>query len=342
MTREGDAGNGDAGAPRVSVVIPAFDAAGCIGRAIRSVQAQTLQDFEIVVADDRSGDDTVAVVERLAAGDRRIRVLKASSNGGPSAARNRGLAAAKGVWIAGLDADDAFLPERLESLVDTAETLDLDMIADDIAYYDLDAGTETGRGGAAKGDQLLRVDLDRFLRASLFRQPLSDLSGRNVLQHALLKFMVRRSFVLASGVSYPEQFRDSEDFHFYAQCLVKGARMAIAPAATYLYSQRYGSLSRRRSSQTRTIVDRRQIVAGVDDFLKRHGASLSPQQVRLLRQRQAQAKGLHTLEKALALVHKRRIASALWSTATTPTSWGFVYQALVQRARRPRGVQAMR
>lgn len=98
----------------VSIVTPAFRAARYVGEAIRSVQAQTYRDFEMLIVDDCSPDDTVAIVERFAAADPRIRLLRQQTNGGPAAARNRALAQARGRWIAFLDSDDTWLPEKLE------------------------------------------------------------------------------------------------------------------------------------------------------------------------------------------------------------------------------------
>lgn len=98
----------------VSIVTPAYRAAHFIGETIRSVQAQTYQDFEMLVVDDCSPDDTAAIVESFSAGDPRIRLLRQPTNGGPAAARNRALAEARGRWIAFLDSDDTWLPRKLE------------------------------------------------------------------------------------------------------------------------------------------------------------------------------------------------------------------------------------
>lgn len=96
-------------APQVSVVIPAHNAAWCVGRAIDSVLAQSFSDFELIVVDDGSSDGTAAV---LAGYGDRLRVL-AQANGGMSNARNAGIRAARGRYLAFLDADDRWLPEKL-------------------------------------------------------------------------------------------------------------------------------------------------------------------------------------------------------------------------------------
>lgn len=93
----------------VSVIIPAFDAAKTIRHALDSALAQTYPVHEIVVVDDGSRDDTPALV---ASYGRPVRLLR-QSNQGPSVARNRGVAAATGDWVAFLDSDDAFAREKL-------------------------------------------------------------------------------------------------------------------------------------------------------------------------------------------------------------------------------------
>jgi len=97
-------------APAISVVIPAYNAEAFVARAIESVLAQTLPVAEIVVVDDGSRDATADIAERLGGS---IRVLR-QSNSGPAAARNHGVRAARSEWIAFLDADDAWLPSKLE------------------------------------------------------------------------------------------------------------------------------------------------------------------------------------------------------------------------------------
>lgn len=101
-------------APTVSVVIPAYNAAWCVRTAIDSVLAQDWRDFELIVVDDGSTDDTAAV---LASYGERLRVV-AQPNGGLSSARNAGIHAATGELVAFLDADDAWLPAKLARQVE--------------------------------------------------------------------------------------------------------------------------------------------------------------------------------------------------------------------------------
>jgi len=99
----------------VSVIIPTYNRAHLIGRAIQSGLAQTYRDFEIIVVDDGSTDDTESVVRGFE--DGRIRYVRLPENKGGNAARNAGIEAAGGRFIAFLDSDDEYLPARLEKTV---------------------------------------------------------------------------------------------------------------------------------------------------------------------------------------------------------------------------------
>ncbi|MCI0692992.1 glycosyltransferase family 2 protein [candidate division KSB1 bacterium] len=99
--------------PRISVVIPAYNAARWLRRAVTSASEQTLRPAEIIIVDDASHDDTYIVAESLAAQHPEIQVFRHDSNRGPAAARNRGIAESRGDYVAFLDADDFWLPEKL-------------------------------------------------------------------------------------------------------------------------------------------------------------------------------------------------------------------------------------
>lgn len=99
---------------KVSVVMPAYNAEKYIEAAIRSVLRQTWTEFELLVIDDCSRDSTAEIVERLAAEDGRITLLRSAENAGVSAGRNRGVQEARGEWIAYLDSDDLWREDKLE------------------------------------------------------------------------------------------------------------------------------------------------------------------------------------------------------------------------------------
>jgi glycosyltransferase involved in cell wall biosynthesis len=124
-------------APTVSIVIPTFNRAPLLPRAIESVQAQTFDDWEIVLVDDGSTDDTEAL-----AGDYAVRLgdrfhYSRQANAGSSAARNRGIDAARGRFVAFLDSDDEYLPRKLERQLDLfARCPELGFVYSDYSFVD--------------------------------------------------------------------------------------------------------------------------------------------------------------------------------------------------------------
>jgi len=109
---------------KVSVVIPAYNRASLLKRAIESVITQTYQDFEIIVVDDASTDNTEAIVSELAFehSDHKIHYVKHIHNRGEAGARNSGVKAATGELVAFLDSDDEWLPEKLWAQIDFLKT----------------------------------------------------------------------------------------------------------------------------------------------------------------------------------------------------------------------------
>jgi teichuronic acid biosynthesis glycosyltransferase TuaG len=111
----------------VSVIMPAFNAAALIEESILSAQTQTHTEWELIVVDDGSTDDTASVVKRLMEADQRIKYIY-QPNQKLGAARNTGLLAAKGEWIAYLDSDDLWMPDKLELQLQAAKNFNAGVI----------------------------------------------------------------------------------------------------------------------------------------------------------------------------------------------------------------------
>lgn len=126
----------DATSVAVSVIMPAYNAGRYIETAIRSVMAQTFSDWELIVIDDGSKDITVEVAEQLAREDSRITLLRNETNMGVAKTRNRGLALAKGEYVALLDSDDVWYPQKLEKQVILARETRADVVYCSYAIVD--------------------------------------------------------------------------------------------------------------------------------------------------------------------------------------------------------------
>ena len=108
----------------LSVIIPVFNSGQYIKKCLHSLLNQTFQDFEIIVVDDGSDDDSRQIVESLLS-DKENCLILSQKNGGASAARNAGISYAKGEWITFVDSDDFLTPDYLERLVNASESCDL-------------------------------------------------------------------------------------------------------------------------------------------------------------------------------------------------------------------------
>jgi len=222
---------------RVSIIVPAFNCQDSIGTAIASAQQQSERDIEILVIDDASCDGTYERVLGLAALDPRIRALRAEENGGPGAARNIGLTRATGEWVALLDSDDSYRPERIARLCELGDRTGADLVADNLLLCS---------GDKAQVDQALippeRLSDDRWLGAVEFVE--GNLGDGSRTRHSLgfLKPVMRRGFLERTALRYDE-IRFSEDFLFYLKCLLRGASWFITPTAMYCYTVRETSLT---------------------------------------------------------------------------------------------------
>ena len=106
--------------PLVSVIVPAYNRADCVENAVSSILAQTYSNLEIIVVDDGSTDGTLQILERLSQQERRVRFIRQPRNQGAQAARNAGINASNGTWIAFLDSDDTWVGNSLEARLEVA------------------------------------------------------------------------------------------------------------------------------------------------------------------------------------------------------------------------------
>jgi glycosyltransferase involved in cell wall biosynthesis len=165
--------------PKVSVVIPVLNRPVAIRRAIESVLAQTLQDFEVIVVDDGSTDGTVAAVQSFA--DRRIRLIRHDRRRGGSAARNTGIRASSAPYVAFLDSDDEWLPTKLERQLEVFERSDEDLAlvytGAEWVYPNGTVQTVIGRRYADLALQLLTVNVVGETSVGMVRRTALDMTG---------------------------------------------------------------------------------------------------------------------------------------------------------------------
>lgn len=124
----------------VSIIMPAYNCEAYIEESIRSVQQQTYENWELIITDDLSSDGTVDLVEAFAKNDVRIKLIKSKVNLGPSGARNIAIEAAQGEYIAFLDSDDIWYPEKLQKQISFME--DNDYLFSYTSYEKINSSSE--------------------------------------------------------------------------------------------------------------------------------------------------------------------------------------------------------
>lgn len=258
---------------RVSVVVAAYNCHLTIERALTSVLRQTTPVAEVIVVDDASTDRTRSVVKAMAAADSRILLIESDVNQGPSAARNRGMRAAKGDWVAVLDADDAWSPERVQVMAEAVAKLDLDIITDNQILYDAGAEKATRCGFSPEHGVRWIKPVDVFEQ---------DVQLGAEFGYGILKPIIRRSFLEAHGLGYNEAVRYGEDALFLAEMLIAGARAALIPEALYIYTTRIGDQSKAPSPHSRSTPRFDLFADGIEALKAKHAAAITPDESRAM------------------------------------------------------------
>lgn len=197
--------------PQISVVIPAYNAAGLLPAALESVFNQTVRPHEVIVVDDGSRDATAEVAGRFPA----VTVIR-QENGGPGAARNRGIHAATGEWIALLDADDTWLPERLERQLPYTQDPAVALIQ----------GRGDTRAARAAPDC---IDFERLWQGNCI---------------TTTTVLLRRSAVMEAGLfSEDRALIGVEDYHLWLRLAAADWKLVTCPEMLHRYTPAPGSLS---------------------------------------------------------------------------------------------------
>jgi hypothetical protein len=235
------------------VIIPSLDCARFVGRALQSALAQTYTDYEIILADDGSTDDTRDVVRRFGA---RVRYMY-QPNRGLSAARNLALSAATGELIAYLDADDMWYPQRLEKQVTFLdENPHCGLVHSDLDVIDED-------------DQVVRR---RFNHAPPREVP----QGQCLLQllrHShvqVLTVLVRHELVRKAGL-FDERLSGVQDYLQWIRVAMEGHALGYIDEPLALYRWRAGSLSRSARGVSEDLLEMFRILLAETPLERRYG-----------------------------------------------------------------------
>jgi succinoglycan biosynthesis protein ExoO len=222
----------------VSVIVAAHNIEHYVERAVYSALNQRDVNVEVIVVDDGSDDNTWSLLCGIQ--DARLKRIRLSQNSGPSIARNAAIAEAAGKWIAILDGDDAYMPDRLAICLRRAREINAEIVVDNPVVQ-----------READGKKFLMFSKSRFLRYDMLT--LADFIAGNRFffgsSYTLgyLKPVFLMDFLRRKNLCYDPDIRIGEDYLLLAEALANGARCAIERSTGYVYTERIGSLSHRLS-----------------------------------------------------------------------------------------------
>jgi len=216
-------------APKVSVIMPAYNAEKYIAASIESVCEQSFPDWELIVIDDGSQDSTRSIVQRFTANDPRIKYIF-QENGGQARARNTGIMHSQGELIAFLDSDDLWMREKLELQVALLEAQEVDLVfSGGFIFNDDDTTQET---------QSFEIVSGRLEGAELLNQ----LYLNNLLPN--LSVIVQRQVVIRAGLLDEDRiYQNSEDYDLWLTLAQQGAVFYGMPEMLVRYRRHPDSMT---------------------------------------------------------------------------------------------------
>lgn len=244
--------------PFVSVFIPVYNSEKYIGEAIESILNQTYRNFELIIVDDGSTDNTIQVINKYT--DNRIRVVQNKKNMGIPYTRNIGLNEARGKYLVLMDADDISYPTRIETQVNYMEN-NPNIVAAGTAYKHI-GNTKKKRVINKKGmsSNLTKIKL-------LFGSPLANATS-----------IIRLSIVREKNLKYDEEFFVAQDYKFWVE-LSKYGELAVIPKLLYKY--RIGHMNITKKSRELYSKERKKLVEKIqNEALENNKFILNPDKLK--------------------------------------------------------------
>ncbi|MBR5100846.1 MAG: glycosyltransferase family 2 protein [Bacteroidales bacterium] len=206
---------------RFSIIMPVYNAAKTLAESLESIRRQTFRDFELIFVEDGSTDDSVEMLERFAtSADFPCHIVSQLQNQGVAAARNRGVAAACGEYLAFVDADDRIEPQALS---DAVQALDASETPVDILGWDWTLGFEKN------GRYMRQADYDTPLQA------LKNLTG-GTMRWNLWLYLIRRELLLENGIRFIDGANMGEDMMVMLKAFACSRKVVQQHEALYRYN----------------------------------------------------------------------------------------------------------
>ncbi|MBR5225811.1 MAG: glycosyltransferase family 2 protein [Clostridia bacterium] len=234
----------------VSVIVPCYQNGATLEKTVRSIQAQTYRAWELICVNDGSKDDTGEVLDRLAMDEPRMRVIH-QDNGGVSAARNAGLAAAKGEWVTFVDADDWLLVDAISRMLALADD-QADIVCGAYAMRYIDENRPQEVYTCRSGDYQAVIE-------SLIR-------GDSAL-NSMCARLYRREMLIQHRILAPVGVKIGEDVLFNLEAFSAARSWKISEDVIYIYE--FGGDSAMTRARTNVYQKTQDMILGIDRFLEK-------------------------------------------------------------------------
>lgn len=195
--------------PKVAIIVPCYNQARFLPKAIASIQAQTMPDWECIIIDDGSTDETATIAQTYCEQDKRFRIIS-KENGGSASARDLGLLHAKGEYIQFLDADDSIAPDKLEEQLDVLEQTKTDICVTAFCFEN--------KFGERSKIHTCRLNLRRVL-----------VSWGLSVSTPIHSFLYRTDFIRKHNIRFQSDCRFREDWGWHIRCFIAQAKSIVMP-----------------------------------------------------------------------------------------------------------------
>ena len=259
-------------APKISVIIPLYNTDKFIGQCLDSILNQTFQDYEVIVVDDCSTDNSVAIVEKMMPKfNGRLKLFKHKKNsGGCAIPRNTGIKLARGKYLAFMDSDDMFLRTALEELYNAAESTDADVVHEEKFLITSDRSEEVDSKTPLSKISWERKDENGFVKKPTL---ISDNLFERLQKYGQGQFcwniwskLFRREFVIENCLEFVNL--SAEDMIFSFQCLCLAKNYVRVPNVVYFYRIRQDSIAHRRPPMEEYIPKQLKIIIDGSKYLR--------------------------------------------------------------------------
>lgn len=232
--------------PKISILIPAYNVENYVGACIESIKNQKFKDYEVILVNDGSTDNTSFEILKSIDGDNRFVLIDNNINKGIVSVRLEGIAKAKGEYFIFLDSDDRLIPGALDVMYNTIREMDADIV--DFSYVSF------------KNENYYKVKHPEYIELLKEQKPFT-LSTLNPLINSLLKRQIRihlwgkiyNKDLFKNPISFPiKKVTDGDDLLFNTELILRSKKIVIKDIPTIFYSVRADSTTRKRTNHSIT------------------------------------------------------------------------------------------